>query len=194
MKTYLLPFLILFLALFSIGATDFLDLPHAGPAKPHSATRTPFLDVADTRPAQWRPAPHKPGDIVRDSDWVILPKTDIYEVVTSQVGLESVRILPMSGIKELTEPYAKRFTGHYYSCPPGKRPYLLRAVYEPAGFGTFRVERRNNDLAVVWDCLGTSSAGLAKSALVVNLDFEPDQIYNELSCPFGRLFRVPANP
>lgn len=193
MKTYVLPFLVLFLAIFTIGAADFLKFPGAGPEKVNASSHIPFSDVVDTRPAQWRPAPHKPGDIVRDSDWVILPKTDIYEVVTSQIGLDPICKLPMSGIRELSEPSARKLTGHYYNCPSGKRPYLLRAVYERGGFGSFRVERRDNDLAVVWDCIGTTPAGLEKSALIINLDFEPEQIYNELSSPLRMNVRVP-NP
>src|SRR6187402_3833255 len=107
---------------------------------------------AQPEPAQvkWRPAPHQVGDIVTDSDWVILPKTDIYEVVPSQMGLSSVQNIPESGFKELREIHAKWVTGHYYSCPAGKRPFLVRAVYLRDGAGRLRVERKGNYLAVIW--------------------------------------------
>ena len=138
---------------------------------------------AQPDPAQvkWRPAPHKVGDIATDSDWVILPKTYIYEVVTSQMGISSVRDLPESGFKELREANARWCTGHYYTCPAGKRPFLIRAVYARR-FGRLRVERQGNSLAVIWGSIpGTSNRDLERSALVVNLDFTPDEVYNESS-------------
>lgn len=128
-----------------------------------------------------RPVPHKGGDIATDSDWVIMPKTDLYEVVSSQMNGWQVRDLPASGFKELTESNAKHCTGHYYTCPSGKRPYLVRAVFGQGTFGNFRVERRGNSLAVIWETLLVTPRELQNSALVVNLDFTPDEIYNDLS-------------
>ena len=97
-----------------------------------------------------RPAPHKVGDIVTDSDWSILPRPDVYEVGASKLDLLSIRDLPPSGFRALKEPEAIHFTGAYYSCPSGKRPYLIRAVYAKGGFGQFRAERRGSSLAIIW--------------------------------------------
>ena len=130
---------------------------------------------------QWRPAPHKPGDIASDGDWLVLPKTDVYEVVPSQMGMVPIRDLPESGFREWTEANARAATGHYYSCPAGKRPFLVRAVYADGFVGRLRVERQGNSLAVIWGSLPGSPRNLKHSALVVNLDFTPDAIYYEHS-------------
>ena len=136
------------------------------------------LDPADVR---LRPAPHKPGDIVMDTDWEILPRTDLYEVVPSK--LHRARKLPEHGFLELTVPNATGCTGHYFRCPEGKRPFLIRAVFSNESYGRFRIERHGNSLAVVWGTMPPAGLRqeLQQSALVVNLDFMPDEIYNEFS-------------
>jgi len=132
-----------------------------------------------------RPAPRKVGDIVRDPDWSILPRADIYEVGASRLDLSSIRSLPASGFRALKEPEAIYYTGDYYSCPSGKRPYLVRAVYGKSGFGKFHAERRGDSLAIVWgDLMALQIARSGEyqgSAVVVNLDFTPDEVYAELS-------------
>ena len=135
-----------------------------------------------TAGARWHPAPHKSGDIATDSEWVIQPATNIYEVVTSQSGTALIRDLPECGFKELSEAQARFATGHYYSRMHDSRPFLIRAVYA-SNAGRFRMERKGNSLAVVWEGLipGIPSGSLKKSALVVDLDFTPDAIYNEES-------------
>ena len=126
-----------------------------------------FCIGAQTDPAQitWQPAPHKGGDIATDSDWLILPATNIYEVVTSQMSNSSIRDLPASGLKEFSEANAKRATGHYYSCAQGYRPFLVRAVYD-SSFGRFRAERSGNSLAVIWESLPGLSHGALKQSAV----------------------------
>ena len=127
----------------------------------------------------WRPAPHKGFCIETDNDWVILPRTNLYEVVPSKTWM--TRDLPECGFKELTEADAKSATGDYYTCPAGKRPFLLRAVYEIDRPGRFRVERNGNSLAVIWGKILNQPGNvvLQQSFIVVNLDFTPDEIYNQ---------------
>jgi bla regulator protein blaR1 len=148
--------------------------------------RTNLLAELAKHPKLLRPAPHKVGDIVADSDWSILPRPDVYEVGASKLDLSSIRELPPSGFRALKEPEAIHFTGAYYSCPSGKRPYLIRAVYARSGFGQFRAERRGSSLAIVWGAplaLQIARSGeYQSSAVVVNLDFTPDEVYTELSC------------
>jgi hypothetical protein len=90
--------------------------------------------------------------------------------------------MPECGFKELSEEQAKRLVSHY-SCPAGKRPFLVRAVYARDGVGAFRVERRANSLIVLWgSILGFDHRDhTGQSALVVNLDSAPVVIYNQLS-------------
>jgi hypothetical protein len=140
---------------------------------------------SDPRRIQLRPAPHKGGDIVADSDWAILPRSDLYEVGASKLGLSSIRDLPESGFRVLKESGASHLTGAYYQCPSGKRPYLVRAVYGKGGFGQFRAERRGSSLTIVWGdplTLQIARSGeYQSSAVVVNLDFTPDEVYTEFS-------------
>jgi len=133
-----------------------------------------------SRDITWRPAPHKGFWIETDNDWVILPRTNLYEVVPSMTWM--TRNLPECGFKELTEAEAKGATGPYYFCPAGLRPFLVRAVYEIDRPGRFRVERKGNDLAVIYGKVLFQPEGvLQESFIVVNLDFSPDEIYNQSS-------------
>jgi len=136
-----------------------------------------------------RPAPHKVGDIATDRDWFILPRADLYEVGASKLGFSSIRDLPDLDFRKLTEPEAQYFLGTYYHCPLGKDPYLIRAVYCKDELGGFRAERRGNSLAIIWGgLLGTFRSAMLdpdkyeRSAVIVNLDFTPDEIYTEFSC------------
>ena len=131
----------------------------------------------------WRPAPRNVIEIAADPEWLIVPKTDIYEVVPSQMSSSLVRDIPEVGFKQLAVEQAKALTGHYYSCPSGKGAFLVRAVYTKGGLlGRLRVERKGNSLAVVWGTFGVdSNTDLQLSALVVNLDFTPDEVYFDSS-------------
>src|SRR5437899_9127092 len=137
--------------------------------------RSPEHGTSTNAKEKLRPAPHAPGDIVGDKSWIILPRTDIYEVVPSRFPEALVRKLPAHGFEELSESAAKAYTGHYYSRPVGKRPFLVRAVYANDGLiGRFRLERNGTSVAVVWGAVGiyheANMGELHESALVVNLD------------------------
>jgi hypothetical protein len=147
---------------------------------------SPFCFGAQPDPAQveWRPAPDFNE---ADRNWVILPQTDIYEVGISQMSGRLIRDFPACGFKELTEAEAQRVTGHHFASAAGKRPFLIRAVYAREGIGAFRVERKGNSLegnslAVIWGSYpGLSHQDIGQSALVVNLDSTPIEIYNQSS-------------
>ncbi len=80
----------------------------------------------------------------------------------------------------LSEAQARKFTGIYYSCPKGKRPFLVRALFGYAGTGAFYVYRSGREICVAHESLGTEFFS-ARSALVVNLDSEPTAIYVSVS-------------
>jgi len=149
------------------------------------SARTDQKSSPTVETATLRPAPHKWGDIVRDSDWSILPRTDLYELGASKLSLSSIRNLPASGFRKLTQAEATFFVGDYYSCPPGKSPYLVKAVYSARGFGQFRAERHGSSLAIIWGTVRVPEINQDEdyrpSAVVVNLDFTPDEVYTELS-------------
>jgi hypothetical protein len=104
-----------------------------------------------------------------------IPKTDIYEVSASKIDIALME-LEQTSISKLSPELAIWYTGHYYTCPADKQPYLVRAVYGHAGTGAFSLKRLDDDLLVIHRSLGHSTI-YQKSALVVNLDFEPDQVY-----------------
>jgi hypothetical protein len=81
---------------------------------------------------------------------------------------------------ELPPQRAVWFTGDYYASPPDKQAYLVRAVYGHAGTGRFQLERIGDDLFIHHQSLGRSTIH-QKTALVVNLDFVPEQIFIRVS-------------
>ncbi len=68
------------------------------------------------------------------------------------------------------------FPGFRYKCPSSTTAYLVRALYEHPSNGMFSAKRSGDDLLVRHYALG-SKADLHRSALVVCLDFEPNQVY-----------------
>jgi len=104
-----------------------------------------------------------------------IPTTDVYEVTASKANI-AFRELEQTSISQLSPELAIWYTGHYYTCPPDKQPYLVRAVYGHAGTGAFSLKRLEDDLLILHQSLGHSTI-YQKTALVVNLDFEPNQVF-----------------
>jgi hypothetical protein len=96
-------------------------------------------------------------------------------VIASKVNLAFME-LEQTSIVKFSPELAIWYTGHYYSCPEGKQPYLVRAVYGHAGTGAFSLKRLDDDLLILHQSLGRSTI-YQKTALVVNLDYEPDQVF-----------------
>ncbi len=179
-KSFIFPALVL--ALLCIGAESDSARP-----KFH---RAPHMLGGVVSGAEWSvllnpPITDAERDIVTDTDWAILPRADIYEVGASKLDWTIIQKLPEAGFIKLREPQAQGFLGTYYKCPGGKTPYLARAVYAKGGFGRFRAERKGNSLAVVWGQAGPyreiKPDDYAESAVIVNLDFTPEEVYTELS-------------
>jgi hypothetical protein len=132
-----------------------------------------------TTSAKLRPPP---ADIPY-SQWVILPRNEVYEVGASKMHYSLIRNLPESGFMEVSIPSATGLTGRYYQCPSGKRPYLVWAVYPVEGFGEFRVERHGDSLLVIYGPVMSFQPTMdyQQSTIIVNLDFTPDEVYNDIS-------------
>lgn len=103
-------------------------------------------------------------------------ESDIYEVVASKSYVPVFSDLKERAYVKITADSAKFFTGHYFKCPQGKTPYLVRAVYGHGGTGKYFVKRSGRRVLVEHGSLGRTDLA-NKSALVVNLDFEPEAIY-----------------
>lgn len=115
---------------------------------------------------------HRPGGKFTWEDWTELPQTDIYEVVATKETSALIRELADKQFALITENTAKYYTGHYYRCPPGKKPYIVRSVYGQGGTGNYSVHKRGGELLVHHASLGGATAA-HKSALIINLDFNP---------------------
>ena len=123
--------------------------------------------------AEWLREPDKKN--IQSEQIFDIPSTDIYEVTASKIDF-ALMDLEQTSIFKLSPELAMWYTGHYYTCSSDKQPYLVRAVYGHAGTGAYSLKRVSDDLLVIHQSLGHSTI-YQKSALVVNLDFEPAQIY-----------------
>ena len=112
---------------------------------------------------------------IQSEKYLEVPQTDIYEVTASKVNF-AFSTLEETSIAKLAPESAIWFTGHYYTCPPNKQPYLVRAVYGHAGTGAFSLKRFDDNLLILHQSLGNSTI-YQKTALVVNLDYEPNQVF-----------------
>jgi hypothetical protein len=104
-------------------------------------------------------------------------QSDVFEVVASRVGVAVSSELSRKLFVQISERTAKFYTGSYYRCPQGKKPYLFRAVYTFGGTGHYLVVRHQDSVWVEHVALGSAPVVHSKSALVVNLDFEPTAAY-----------------
>ena len=101
-----------------------------------------------------------------------IPPGLVIEVPHSLFG-QAEDLLKSKPILEIGEHY---FSGFAYRCPGGTGAYLIRALYEHPNSGTFNVKQRGKDLLVRHYALGPRS-NTHRSALVVCLGFEPEQVY-----------------
>lgn len=113
-------------------------------------------------------------DIYSEKYPEINPK-DIYQVVPTKKSTAIYR-LQNKDLQKITEKMAKWYTGHYYQCEKGKQPYLVRAVYGHGGTGEYTLKRIGGALLVMHGSLGKRNV-YNKSALIVNLDFEPEELF-----------------
>lgn len=110
-------------------------------------------------------------------EWVELSSDDIYEVLASR-ELEAVSgSLQSEPFVPLTADEAEHFNDRYEAAA-GKQPYLVRATYGHSG--VYSVLQRGRGIQVRHSSLGHTSL-CHPSALVVNLDFVPEEIFVEVS-------------
>ncbi len=106
---------------------------------------------------------------------VQIPRTSVAEVAASKLEdavqrLSSQPIIPQ-------EPYDAEHFGHpTFVCQSPTRLYLVRAVYTNGSTGGFHLQRVENALWVAHSSLGAST-GDHRTALLVCLNFSPEQVY-----------------
>lgn len=76
----------------------------------------------------------------------------------------------------------KYFTGIYFQSEQ-KKLYIVRSVYGHGGTGNYTVSRLGNNLLIEHSSLGQEIV-YHKSALILNLEFEPKEIY--IICSIGK--------
>jgi hypothetical protein len=101
-----------------------------------------------------------------------VPRKQVIEVPHSLFGYAQ-DLLKTKSFLRIRERY---FPGFASECPTGTIAYLVRALYEHPNNGTFNVKQHGHDLLVRHYALGPKAA-THRSALVVCLSFEPDQVY-----------------
>ena len=101
-----------------------------------------------------------------------IPSNQVTEVPHSLFG-EAQELLRTKPFLHIGERY---FPGFGYACPSGTSAYLVRALYERPANGVFNVKQHGRELLVRHYALGPRSA-THRSALVVCLSFEPEQVY-----------------
>jgi hypothetical protein len=106
---------------------------------------------------------------------VRIPPAAVVEVAASKLEDALQRLTSQSIIPQ--EPYdAEHFGQPVFFCQPPTRLYLVRAVYTNGSTGGFHLQRVENTLWVAHSSLGASS-GDHRSALLVCLDFTPEQVF-----------------
>jgi hypothetical protein len=109
-----------------------------------------------------------------------IAETDIFEVVASKEYVAIIRDLPVKSVVKLLPSTASYYTGHYFNCRSGTKPFLVRAVYGHGGTGGYEVARIAHAIWVQHSSLGHTSPA-NRSALILCLDFKPDHVYNTIS-------------
>lgn len=127
---------------------------------------------------KWLSSP--PSGVFSPDQALDIGEDDVYEVVASKKDVAILLDLRDRRCIAITLQRAKYFTGNYYKCPNGKTPYLVRAVYGQGGTGHYFVRRNGKQLLVEHGSLGQQKLA-NKSALIVNLEFEPTNIYTIVS-------------
>jgi len=112
---------------------------------------------------------------IYSEDYPEINPTDIYQVVPTKEST-AIHRLQNTIFQKITEELAEWYTGHYYQCERGKQPYLVRAVYGHGGTGEYRLKRIGEALLITHGSLGKRNV-YNKSALIVNLDFEPKELF-----------------
>jgi hypothetical protein len=117
----------------------------------------------------------RPTGNVYPNDGTAIPEVDVYEVTHSKIR-SAMYELAESPIREIKEERARLYVDKQYNIRSGKKPFLLRGVYNGEGFGTFELRRIGDDLMVVHGSLGHGCAP-KKTVLVANLDYSPKSLF-----------------
>ena len=159
------------------GALALPSRPQAPTKSLPTAAPPGTLGIGDAS-AWLRDPPEDFRDAARKID-----ESDAYEVVAS--ARDMLVFSPFGGLNDaafskISPDDARRITGPYYRCPDGKTPYLVRAAYGHSGTGVFEFERAGRKVHIRHGSLERSFQAY-RTAFILNLDFEPEEIYVSVS-------------
>jgi len=121
-----------------------------------------------------------PGQAIDLNERQVLEDNLFFEVVASRLPVAVHGDLQDVAAVALDTGRARFFTGPYFYCPRGLRPFLLRAVYGFGGTGRFDVSRIGKSVLIEHGSLGHSNP-YNKSALVACLRDAPKAVYHIVS-------------
>ena len=135
-----------------------------------------FLPASGNASEDGREWYSSPPPKVLAAERTALPPNDIYEVVLSKQAFAVWSGLSTKPILAISEDLARQLTGPYYRCDTGKKPFLARGVFINGGTGGFEAFKVGQAIWIMHEGLG-SMGGMFKSALIVNLAFDPTEAY-----------------
>lgn len=116
-------------------------------------------------------------NITPDS-WVASQEVDPTFVLPVMRPSEAVAKLDAVPIVELTPADAESFTGKPAPAnASGRKPYLVRALYYYLDTGAFAVFQKDKSILVRHDSVGRPDGHEQRTALVVYLPFQPQELY-----------------
>jgi hypothetical protein len=83
-----------------------------------------------------------------DADWTDLPHSDLFQVLAPKESAAAITRLAQRRFEPLTLPKARSYVGARYTCAPGKRPFLVRAIYIQSATGDYTLSRWHRLLRV----------------------------------------------
>lgn len=119
-----------------------------------------------------------PPQIMRGEQELVIriPPSDIFEVAYSRFDVVLDMGLSKQAFVEISPTRADFLVGRGYEPQNGKKPYLIRAVFQNGATGGFIVQRVGDALLVAHNSLG-SGKYMRNIPLVINLDFRPTAVF-----------------
>jgi hypothetical protein len=133
------------------------------------------LESASAEGLSWQQVPDVDA-ISRLSTLPRVPSESIYEVVPTKIFTALAWHLEKEGLSEISCLDASFLVGGHFNCEPGKKPFLVRAVYGQGGTGNFIVSYEKTVLFVFHGSLGDPVPAV-NIPLVINLTFTPTKVF-----------------
>ena len=108
-----------------------------------------------------------------------IPEKDFFEISASRRDAAESMLESQEFVQKWQDDI-KYFGQKNFQCESPKQPYLIRALYSNGTGGKFLLKKIGDSVLVSHVSLGRSSS-TQKTALIVCLDFQPKEIFNQIS-------------